>query len=388
MSNNKENNAFIKHLHLKGFKSIVDLEVSLQNGLNVVIGANGSGKTNFVEFLKYALRGNRSEELKYPYYFSVLFETTEGDVEFEEILSNRVRRKEYEIGISPVSSKITKINKNEKFDINNGDIYTVLNKSNTSFLLPYLSPTTVAFSSEAAFETSTFSELGQIILDKNNSTYDIDIAYDIFDTETESLNFINIKNENDALDLVRNIYRYLTLKKSLIENLKSFSPIQDLRLSESLEIKQVGTRVEVNYIMLEFYVNGTWLKWKQLSDGTRRIFHIIYQITNSRKLVIIEEPENGVHPDQLYLLMDFIKEQAKEKQIIVTTHSPEVLNFIEKDELDRIIVTRYDNEKKTQMHHLSEKTKKKAIWYMENKGMLSDCWVHTKSFEEYDASEA
>ena len=86
--------------------------------------------------------------------------------------------------------------------------------------------------------------------------------------------------------------------------------------------------------------------------------------------------------------MDFIKEQAKEKQIIVTTHSPEVLNFIEKDELDRIIVTRYDNEKKTQMHHLSEKTKKKAIWYMENKGMLSDCWVHTKSFEEYDASEA
>lgn len=84
MSNNKENNAFIKHLHLKGFKSIVDLEVSLQNGLNVVIGANGSGKTNFVEFLKYALRGNRSEELKQPYSFNVLFETEESDREFEE----------------------------------------------------------------------------------------------------------------------------------------------------------------------------------------------------------------------------------------------------------------------------------------------------------------
>jgi hypothetical protein len=62
-----------------------------------------------------------------------------------------------------------------------------------------------------------------------------------------------------------------------------------------------------------------------------------------------------------------------------------VLNILEKDELDRIIVTRFEEDNKTQMHHLSEKQKAKAIWYMEEKGMLSDCWVHTKSFEKYEA---
>ena len=386
MSNNKENNAFIKHLHLKGFKSIVDLEVSLQNGLNVVIGANGSGKTNFVEFLKYALRGNRSEELKQPYSFNVLFETAEGDVKIEEHLSNQVRHRDYEIGISSVSTKIININKNEEFNIENRNIYGALHKSNNFFLALYFTPKAIPFNSEAAFNGSTFTELGHIIIGigKNLS---IRATYDVFEEKFYELEEKIMFAQSEVMELKENMHTYLILKKRLIENLKSFSPIKDLRLSDSLKIEQIGDRVEVSFILLEFYVNGTWLKWEQLSDGTKRIFHIIYQIINSRKLVLLEEPENGVHPDQLYLLMDFIKEQAKEKQIIVTTHSPEVLNFIEKDELDRIIVTRYDNEKKTQMHHLSEKTKKKAIRYMENKGMLSDCWVHTNYFEKYDEAE-
>jgi predicted ATPase len=138
--------------------------------------------------------------------------------------------------------------------------------------------------------------------------------------------------------------------------------------------------------MLEFYVNNSWHTWSELSDGTKRIFHIISEINHNNGVIFLEEPENGVHPDQLRLLLDFIVEQSKHKQIILTTHAPEVLNVLYEDELDRIIVTRFDDEKGTQMHHLSEKQKKKGKAYMKNVGFLSMFWSNS-SLEKYVPEE-
>ena len=49
-----ENQAYISRVHLKGYKSIRDMEIDFKAGLNIIIGPNGSGKTNFVEFLDKA----------------------------------------------------------------------------------------------------------------------------------------------------------------------------------------------------------------------------------------------------------------------------------------------------------------------------------------------
>ena len=386
MSNNKENNAFIKHLHLKGFKSIVDLEVSLQNGLNVVIGANGSGKTNFVEFLEEILTNNAMNITK-PYFFQFEFKSKKGTTNWHQKFEG-----ELYIDYPKTFSVQSKIDKPEEEGtlqkIANNRLNIFMNLSRDNFdIYGILYPCIIEY--KIPNSLGMLDEQGRILHDNDDffsgvyssiyyNVFDIDLGYNFRDN-----NIFEFKGTNQDF-----INTFLPLSVSLIKNLQKFSPVKNLRINPGVVINTSKEKFSIDYITLEFYVNEEWLRWSELSDGTKRIFYIISQVTNGKKLIIIEEPENGVHPDQLYLLMDFIKEQAKEKQIIVTTHSPEVLNFIEKDELDRIIVTRYDNEKKTQMHHLSEKTKKKAIWYMENKGMLSDCWVHTKSFEEYDASEA
>ena len=39
----QEESAYITSLHLKGYKSIRDVSVTLNKGLNILIGANGSG---------------------------------------------------------------------------------------------------------------------------------------------------------------------------------------------------------------------------------------------------------------------------------------------------------------------------------------------------------
>lgn len=41
------------HYCIKGFRSLVDFRITLNPGLNVIVGPNGSGKTNFIEFLDF-----------------------------------------------------------------------------------------------------------------------------------------------------------------------------------------------------------------------------------------------------------------------------------------------------------------------------------------------
>ena len=56
------NQAYISRVHLKGYKSIRDMAIDFKPGLNIIIGPNGSGKTNFLEFLANIFRLQHKED--------------------------------------------------------------------------------------------------------------------------------------------------------------------------------------------------------------------------------------------------------------------------------------------------------------------------------------
>lgn len=69
----------------------------------------------------------------------------------------------------------------------------------------------------------------------------------------------------------------------------------------------------------------------QLSDGTLRIFGILlalYQVP-APKLLVIEEPEQTVHPGVLGALADAFREASENTQIVLTTHSPHFIDHFE-----------------------------------------------------------
>jgi len=50
-------------------------------------------------------------------------------------------------------------------------------------------------------------------------------------------------------------------------------------------------------------------------------------------LVCIEEPEISLHPDMINTIADAIKQASKDTQMIITTHSPLLLNSFELEEV-------------------------------------------------------
>lgn len=58
-------------------------------------------------------------------------------------------------------------------------------------------------------------------------------------------------------------------------------------------------------------------------------------------LACFEEPENCIHPGLLELVVDALKSASRRSQILVTTHSPDFLNFL-KDPEGLMIVEKVD----------------------------------------------
>jgi predicted ATPase len=73
----------------------------------------------------------------------------------------------------------------------------------------------------------------------------------------------------------------------------------------------------------------------QLSDGTLRVFGILLALyqTPAPQLLIIEEPEQTVHPGALGVLVDAIREASETTQIVLTTHSPHLVDHFKPEEV-------------------------------------------------------
>jgi len=76
-----------------------------------------------------------------------------------------------------------------------------------------------------------------------------------------------------------------------------------------------------------------------LSDGTIDVIALIVILYFERKpLVIIEEPERNLHPSLMSRLVEYFKDASRLKQIIVTTHNPELVRHVDPGQL--ILISR------------------------------------------------
>ena len=73
-----------------------------------------------------------------------------------------------------------------------------------------------------------------------------------------------------------------------------------------------------------------------VSDGTVRLLALLVVTTRSvqdSSLITIEEPENGVHPHLAEYLVEILRSASERSQVIVTTHSPALLDHLEPQEV-------------------------------------------------------
>ncbi|MDX2301872.1 MAG: AAA family ATPase [Microscillaceae bacterium] len=164
---------------------------------------------------------------------------------------------------------------------------------------------------------------------------------------------------------------YPEVIKAIVDDLHySVEEFVDLRFQkvditqDSEAFKLYGDKTFKKFGLFDKYGRTYWAE--ELSEGTLyflALLAIIHQ-PNPPKLLLLEEPEKGIHPRRIKDVLEyiFLLSSKKNIQVIMTTHSPEVLNFFREMPENVFIVDKKEDatEIKNLYKDIIEPTEKKA----------------------------
>lgn len=171
-----------------------------------------------------------------------------------------------------------------------------------------------------------------------------------------------LEEDFSNLALVLNRFkRNVELKKRIIELLHKLNETFD-----DFDVSVEGGTAQIFFTEGSFTIPAT-----RLSDGTLRFLCLIAILLdpNPPKLICLEEPELGLHPDIIPVIADMLIEASKRTQLIVTTHSDILVDCM--SDIPSAIVVCEKKDGQTELRRLTEE--EVAPWL--EKYRLGELWT-------------
>ena len=392
----------LKEIFVENYKSLKNAKVEFNEGLNIIIGKNGSGKSNLLEFIyNYCLGflyGVSGREGKLTENFSCKYILDKNE-SLELAIKNLDEGNSSQDGIKATISFNGETS--NEYNLIKGYLFTlpeavfkkIVSYASSQQLIKFDLPDDLIWLDKSAsfnfvFDVKSNNSVAKdlrLSSIRNNTMIGFEFK---FFFESHFLRSLNIDQSTGNLEVnlrkvLNEAFADFLEDSNVIDNIFSITSIRDVRISANSNVFRLDDRVVVDNLTLEFLIENSWIPWSYLSDGTKRLFYLITQIAFQEDgLILVEEPELGIHPHQLHQLMQFIKEQSEQKQIIVSTHSPIVLDALRADELGRITIAKLERGSSS-FYGLTEDQIFHAKKYMTEVAELSYYWLHS-DLEEHD----
>lgn len=329
----------IKSVWVKNYRSIADIRVNLEP-VTILVGHNGSGKSNFVDVFRFiydafrlgldaaivnrhgmsALRRWSAKGRPYDVEIGLTLETDVITATYSFTLGSE-RRGEYNVKRENCYIKDTLSERDVHYETNNGawvhapkDLHPQIN--DRTLLLPLLA-TTGPYTKLYDYLTSF-------------------AFYNIFPnalSEPQKPANPYPLNEHGA-NLASTLREMQRSKSASMESLReSISTV--LPDVVDFQVSQVGGYL-VTKLRHEMSNDGrAMFELSQESDGTLRMLGILVALyqDDQRTLLTLEEPELTIHPGALSVLWDEIEAAGDRSQVLITTHSPDLLDLCQAQQL-------------------------------------------------------
>jgi len=330
----------ITHVSIKNYKSLADVSVDL-GPLTVLVGQNGTGKSNFVDALRFvseAVQLGLAQAIKARHGINaILFSASQKRSNHMSMMLDF----DFIDGHRSYSFEIAKTSKSDYFvhteslhgpdiDLNLthglGDIQDATGKKvvNTPTYKSYKTLTLSFLNPDVTLEQNVSPTAIHLMREflTNAGYYTIlpETLSTLGDSQTTSVLAQDGSNIGSVLRLLK------TESKDRFHSLIDFMSyaVPDIR---DISFQEIGGYIVVK---LTHRVNDhdAIFDIKQESDGTLRLLGILAALHQdpAPSLITIEEPELMIHPGVLGVLSDAIIEASLRSQIIVTTHSPDLIS--------------------------------------------------------------
>ena len=305
---NKQRPEQLSRIVVKGFKSIKECDLELRS-INVLIGANGAGKSNFISV------------------FDLIKSMLEGEHELYAAKK----------GASTLFYNGTKVTVSIKLEAHYEWFYH-------KCALEISENNSIIKTDDRVNSTGYFGAPDDFYKKRTWSTYHFHDTSPTAKIKAEH----NISNSevlhNDARNLAAFLYSLQEHHQSEYHNiLKAIQRIAPYFKDFVLKPNKYNNE----HIVLRWQQKGCddIFNASQLSDGTLRFICLATLLLQPEELqpatIIIDEPELGLHPYAITMLAELVKKAATKKQIILATQSIELLDHFKPD--DVIVVDRTEN---------------------------------------------
>lgn len=142
------------------------------------------------------------------------------------------------------------------------------------------------------------------------------------------------------VSVLRDMVKDKDAKNDLVSGLKKLTgDIEDVRVTSA-----AGHLIAEFKQQVKAKKGKRWFEAAQQSDGTLRVAGLFTALLQSPHppFIGIEEPELTVHPGALPMIYDYLKQASEISQVMVTTHSPIILDVVDVDRDDIMVVNRID----------------------------------------------
>jgi AAA15 family ATPase/GTPase len=409
-------NMKISKVSIKDYRSCKSVSFSPHERLSVLIGPNGSGKTNILSALKllfglldvrrrprYHMDSQISDECELTVWFEwrgksikytakINAETNERNE--DDIISSQESWYMYEITGTKRRLKIPLellhdlfVLKRRRFRADTAD--------ETEFLKRFLT--------EKGFDDKVFDVLSDVVKYISDISYysasqftnpsNCPLSFEVESVRESGLRRgISIRSPHKAF-----LYDMYIGYKEKSDSYEQFIDIvceNGIGLIQSVEFNEIKTsssRIDVSaggkvkkkekinsLIVPGFKISNNLLSPSQLSEGTFKTLALVfYLITDTSSLLMIEEPEVCVHHGLLSSIIELINVYSNDKQIMISTHSDTVLDSVS---LENIFSVKRDSNYGTIVKNIRGSMAKKDLAslqsYLEEEGSLGEYWKH------------
>lgn len=325
-------------LTIKGFKSIKWLEDFKLKPLNILIGGNGVGKSNFIDFFRmlrammmlplpglatsdlqsYILDGGGSDA--FLFNGPKLTKRIEIEMYFGE--------NGYRFDLAPTTDERMLINNESRWNtktskwrsMGSGRLSPeILREKDLPGALGPIGVASYIYSSIESWKIYHFHDTGKNTKMRRSETVD-DTDYLRFDGANIAPFLLHLER-NDPL-----VYQ------QIIDTIRLVTPFFD-----DFILKPKNEKVRLNWKQKgsDYPLNP-----HQLSDGTIRFICLTTALLQPvhPSTIIIDEPELGLHPYAIDILAELMQSASKRMQVIVSTQSPALVDCF--DPQDIIVVNR------------------------------------------------
>lgn len=322
-------------LEISGFRSIADLVLPLTSDVNLLVGANGSGKSNIIaafELLGRIVDGSIQEEiLRLGGFASQLHRSSSGE-------------DSHTITLVPWGEAVGDTRNGYRVRLEAGpDDTTLLSEVAYTHKLTYAKPYDVPLG------LSKGSRLKEAAQQHVSGQYLLDVlsgcrVFHFDDTSPDapalrrSATADNLSLRSDAANLA-----------AVLHGIRDGEPLRYQRIVRSIQ----AVAPFFDDFVLEPVNDSVVLRWREkgldavfsgaaLSSGTLRFIclAVLLQQPSPPATIVLDEPELGLHPFAIHQLADLMHEAATNRRIVAATQSVTLLGQFSIDEV--VIVERHE----------------------------------------------